>query len=68
VKQDRQFAIGDQPIVESDSLAAASGLGEQEPVGQVLVGEEVPDGTWREGSLLPRQSHAAQPPNAERMS
>ena len=71
VKQNSLLAVGDPRVVEPDSHAAASRLGEQQPVGQGLVGEEVPDGTGCEWSLLPRQPHAAQPPktsNAERMS
>jgi hypothetical protein len=71
VEQDRLFAVGDPRVVESDPDATASRLGEKEPVGKRLVGEEVPNGTGCEWSLLPRQSHAAQPPktsNAERMS
>jgi|GEM_PF-1722802 len=53
VEQDRIFTLGDPHVVEADPHAAAGRLDEQQPVGQGLIGEEVPDGAWCDWSLSP---------------
>ena len=57
VQQHDIFAVGDPLVAEPHPHPAPQRLGEQQPLGQRLWGQEVPDRPGGQRALLPCQSH-----------